>query len=205
MRLSARTLGACALSLLAALATPASAQHAARLTPRLNALSTQPINIIVGFYNLEYERAIGPTTSLGVQATVANDIFSGAFDDSGERYRSAEAKLRYYPNGRVFTGFSVGATLGVSRFSSKPRDSCYFDLFTGCNDPSLERVSATGAKLGFELDYGWLLGADEAFIVAVGLGAKRLIIDDKRTSDGVYTVDYPEAYPTARLAIGYAW
>lgn len=45
----------------------------------------------------------------------------------------------------------------------------------------------------------WLLGASKAFYVGLGLGAKRLFVDEKEVAD------VSGGYPTARVSVGFAF
>ena len=78
--------------------------------------------------------------------------------------------------------FSIGASVGYIDISE---DECEF-----CTDES-----GTSATLGIRADYVWIIGRDQHFTAAAGIGAKRLFNDDLGT----------EGVPIGRLSIGWAW
>jgi hypothetical protein len=162
---------------IAATATTASAQRVEETRsgiPRVNLISANPIGILFEWYNGEYERALSSTVSLAGAAS------SYDFDDA--RYASVDGIVRYYPSGRALRGFSIGASAG---FISIDED---FDC-EGCDDDE------SSATIGVRADYVWILGRDQRFAAAAGIGAKRLLSDDVGT----------EGVPIGRLSIGYAW
>lgn len=172
---------------LAAQATPPPAGVAIPVAKN-QVLSVQPINVVLTVYTAEYERRILPSATLGVGGTYWNQDDD---DDGDISYTSGDVKLRYYPNGRVFQGFSFGGQVGFTRIS-EDEVSC-----EGCSATS---NSASGPSFGFALDYGWLLGATRSFYVGLGVGAKAVFIDDEEFSD-----DVTLRYPTARVSVGYAF
>lgn len=178
-----------ALALPATLAAQAVPQPAgvAIPTPKNQVLSVQPINVVLTIYTAEYERKMGNATTLGFGGTYWND--SGDGDDL--TYASADVKLRYYPNAKVFQGFSFGVQGGVTHLSETLTSD-----FTGGTE---EKNSATGPSFGVALDYGWLLGATRSFYVGLGVGAKAVFIDENDFNDATVR------YPTARVSVGYAF
>ena len=162
-----------------AAAASASAQSASENRagmPRMNLISSNPIGVLFEWYNAEYERALNTTTSLGVAAT--------SYDLDDVRYSSIDGIARYYPSGRALRGFSIGMSAGFVDVDDK-NDGCQF-----CEDES-----GTAATIGVRGDYVWILGRDQRFSVATGIGAKRLLGRDIGT----------EGLPIGRLSIGYAW
>jgi hypothetical protein len=147
---------------------------------RVNLVSANPIGLIFEWYNGEYERAMSSTVSLAIAASSFGDIET----DDDTRYSVLDGIVRYYPSGRALRGFSVGASLGFVDFNDDFDDDCI-----GCEE------SGTGATIGVRGDYVWILGRDQHFAVAAGIGAKRVLGDNI----GV------EGLPIARLSIGYAW
>jgi hypothetical protein len=146
--------------------------------PRQNLISANPIGLLFEWYNGEYERAISNTTSIALAASTFD------FWDGNERYTTVDAIGRYYPQARALRGFSVGASLGFVDVSEP-------DLCAGfCEDDS-----GTSATLGVRGDYVWIIGRDQSFAVATGIGAKRVLADNVGT----------EFIPIGRLSIGYAW
>ena len=62
-------------------------------------------------------------------------------------------------------------------------------------DEACIQEGGTSATLGIRGDYVWIIGRDQVFTVATGLGAKRVLADDVGT----------EFMPIGRLSIGYAF
>lgn len=179
-----------AVAPLIALAVASGTLGAQSVLPKQQVLSIQPISSIVGFYSGEYERVVSQSVTLGIGASYL-DNFLGDNSAEDPHYLSTEAKLRFYPGARPLTGFSFGVTAGFTQVSS--RDN--FCDFSTCTH---DRSSASGPSAGFQLDYGWLLGRNENFAVALGAGGKRLFISDHDTNATL-------AYPTARISVGMAF
>ena len=51
------------------------------------------------------------------------------------------------------------------------------------------------------LEYQWLMGAKKSFALALGGGAKALIVNEDQVTNSTFTAHYP----TARVSIGYAF
>jgi hypothetical protein len=153
------------------------ASAAGQSEARPNVFTIQPLNAVFQFYSAEYERAATKAVTWGL----GGNYFTGAFDDDLS-YASGEFKLRFYPAGTALQGFSVGGALGFTRVN-------------GTDD------SVTGPSLGVLLEYQWLMGEKKNFAVALGVGAKALLIDD----DAVGTNDFVARYPTARISVGWAY
>ena len=86
----------------------------------------------------------------------------------------------------MLRGFAVGATAGVTRYS---------------NVVDTVRQSLSAPTVGILLDYNWLLGRSERFLVGTGIGAKRVLASssERKRAD----VDY--ATITTRLILGFAF
>jgi hypothetical protein len=175
------------LTLTAAALTPfaaASAQQVEVAAPR-NVISIQPINAVLTMYSAEYERQASAAGTFGFGGTYLN-VGSSGIDEV--TYKSADVKLRYYPNGRALMGFSFGATGGFTSLSGTD--------FNGNN------ASVSGPSLGVLLEYQWLLGEKRNFSVALGAGAKALFVKaDQFTGNN----NFITRYPTARVSVGYAF
>jgi hypothetical protein len=148
--------------------------------PRLNLVSANPIGLLFEWYNGEYEHALSSTASIAIAGS-SFDFGDGAKD----RYTVIDGIVRYYPSGRALNGFSVGMSAG---FVDRDHDRDCIEF--GCSDDS-----GTAATIGVRGDYVWILGRDQHFAVATGIGAKRVIGNDIGT----------EGIPIGRLSIGYAW
>jgi len=148
---------------------------------RRNLFSANPIGLLFEWYNGEYERAFSNTTSLAIAASSFGEIDDDV-DDS--RYSAADVIGRYYPGGRALRGFSIGASLGVVNFDDDVPVDCF-----NCEDES-----GTFGTIGVRGDYVWILGRDQRFAVAAGIGARRIL--GSADLEGV---------PIGRLSLGYAW
>jgi hypothetical protein len=170
--------------ILAAVAVPFAAAAAQSVGTPHNVLSIQPINAVFTAYSAEYEHQLTAASTFGVGGT-----FFNVGDDIDEvTYKSADVKLRYYPNGTALMGFSFGGSAGYSSISG-----------TDANDGS--DISVSGPSLGVLLEYQWLMGVQRNVSVALGAGAKAVFVKDADfTSDSFVT-----RYPTVRVSIGYAF
>jgi len=148
---------------------------------RRNLISANPIGLLFEWYNGEFEHVINSTATVAIAASSFSEIDT----DDDLRYSVVDGIVRYYPSARALRGFSIGGSLGLVSFSD---DQSCFDF--GCDDNS-----GTKATIGVRGDYVWILGRDQHFSVATGLGAKRVLGNDHGT----------EALPIGRLSIGYAW
>ena len=155
-----------------------------RREPR-QVLSFQPIQAIAGLLSADYERAIGGGMTLGVGTSYWDSSTLGIGDDVLDaHYFSAEVKARYYPGERPFRGVSLGLTAGGARAS-------FSDVYD-------DHLKASGAKVGVELDYNWLVSRSDRMAIALGVGGKRVFF-------GANGERLTGAYPTSRIAIGWAF
>jgi hypothetical protein len=164
-----------AAALVAASSSAASAQTVEGTRagmPRVNLISANPIGLLFEWYNGEFEHALSSTVSLAVSGS--------RFDFDNANYTGVDGIARYYPSGRALRGFSFGLSAGFVNVD----DDC-----DSCDD------DGSSATIGVRGDYVWILGRDQRFAVAAGIGAKRLLNDNLGT----------EGLPVGRLSIGYAW
>ena len=157
-----------------------------------NVITIAPIALILGqIFAPEYERVISPEASFAIAAGYLDTDFDeklpvGDDSDVDATYLRLETKYRYYPR-QVLDGILVGANVGLSNVDGRTRDSS-----------GTERdFDATGPSIGFELGYARLYGASQRLYVGGIVGAKRIFWD---VPDKVFS-----AYPTIRVAIGYAF
>ena len=141
---------------------------------RPNLISANPIGLLFLWFNAEFEHAVAPTVSLAVAAS--------SYDFEDARYGSVDGIVRYYPAAKAVRGFSIGGSIG---FIDINEDTC-----DGCTDDS-----GSSATVGVRADYVWIIGRDQHFSAAAGVGAKRLLSNDLGT----------EGVPIGRLSIGWAW
>jgi len=168
------------VALVAAMPAVAAAQIS---SGRSTVLSIQPIDAMLTVYAGEAEIALSRSVTLGVGGTYwGPNITDGDF-----RYVSGDLKFRYYPEEKPFQGFSFGGSVGLTQIKAT-------------DDASQSTGSASGPSIGVMLDYNWLLGAQKAFYVGLGAGAKAVFISDKDISDNA-TV----RYPTLRISVGWAF
>jgi hypothetical protein len=150
-----------------------------------NVLSLQPLNaVILTMYSAEYERRTSRSLSFGVGAT----YWDVGEDSDNLKYTSGDVKLRFYPQGTALHGFSFGASVGFSSISATSFDGT-------------AEESASGASLGILIEHQWLMGVSRNFAVALGVGAKAVMVDE----DEISSDDFIARYPTIRISVGYAF
>lgn len=164
-------------------AVPCTAQQAP-LTPTqpyYQTFALNPIALPFGIFSADYERALSPAFTLGVGGTYAD------FDDNLERW--FDVKALYWPGEEALKGFAVGLTAGYH--SSSDRDAGFLEFEDQRHD--------SGPTLGVVVDYNWLLGKRNRFLVGLGIGAKRVLknVDDNSALEQVL--------PSGRLSIGIAF
>ena len=145
-----------------------------------NVVAASPLFAMLGFYTAEYERALPPRASI---ALGGSSSAIGPFS-----YRSADAKVRFYPGERVLEGFSVGVSAGMIGVSSStvPRGSGGF--------------STSGVAVGTEVGYSWLMGRRGNLAVGVGGGFKRIVRLAGHDVSGLHLT-----LPTMRASFGIAF
>jgi hypothetical protein len=160
--------------------TAAVAQTAERSPAVLHdqVLSTNPLGVVVKWFNVEYERKVGPELTFGGSASHFGDL-----DQS-----NAAVLMRWYPAQSALEGFYLGARAGVYRF-----EAYTYDL------RSLQRQTSVMPGAGVEIGYNWLLGPRQNIIAGTGLGLTRL----SGNSDFYSTV--PTVLPALRMNVGIAF
>jgi hypothetical protein len=146
-----------------------------------------PTRTVIGINPLGLPADIG---TLEIENAVAQGITVGAagsyIDVSDSRFTTLEFKLRYYPGDVVLRGWSVGATAGSTRFSN---------IVDG------NRETLVAPTIGLIVDYNWLLGRSEHFLIGTGGGAKRVLASE----DARERAHVDRAVFTARLIVGVAF
>ncbi|HEX7239535.1 MAG TPA: DUF3575 domain-containing protein [Longimicrobiaceae bacterium] len=174
-------LSAAACAALVALAPAAEARAQEAPQPYKQVLSANPLGLLFEYYNAEYERALTPTTTLGVAGS-----YITLFEEAN--YFSLEGKYRYYPQARALDGFAIGGTLGFAQVDAD-------DIDAGEDGDD----TASAFSVGVEIDYNWLVGRDRRFYIGTGIGARRLF-------GGDVPGDVPLVLPTIRLVnVGFAF
>lgn len=158
-------------------ATPAHAQEPA--LEYKNVISANPFGLLLEWFNAEYERVIGESSTVGIggstYSTETEDDF-GETTDQG--YTNADVFYRFYPSGRPLDGWMFGIKAGVT---SVDEEGTFFGY-------------------GFDVNRSWLLGKRNNFYVGVGFGLKRLVGTPE--DEGVEL----KYYPTFRIVnVGFAF
>lgn len=149
------------------------ADEGAAATPtRLNIISTNPILDMFLWWNIEYERVVAPSHTLGLAGSYVS------FDDGDESYTSGSVFYRYYPAGIAPEGFFFGGRFGMTSISEEE-----------------EGITTDGSAFGFGIDIGytWLIGAPKRMALSLGIGAVRYFGGDLEDMDVSTTI------PTIRL------
>ena len=156
------------------------AESAARVPIRYRTyISINPLGIPFDLFSAEVESGIAQGMTLGA---------SGSHIDVGDqRYSSADFKFRYYPSEVVLRGVSVGASVGMLRYSD----------IRGLGT----RESLDTPTLGVIVDYNWMLGAQRRFLIGTGVGAKRILA----SSEDRDRVGLDRAQFTGRFTMGIAF
>jgi hypothetical protein len=177
-----RLLGFLAVVLAATVVHPLSggsvahAQRARVPIPTQTYIGINPLGLPADIFTLEIENAVSSGVSVGGVGSY--------IDVDHWRYTTADFKVRYYPGEAVLRGFAVGVSAGVTRYS---------------NDGAERTLIAPTA--GILVDYNWLLGHSERFLIGTGIGAKRVLASESERQHA--NVDY--ATITTRLIFGFAF
>ena len=121
-----------------------------------NVVSTNPILDMFTWWNLEYERKIASTGTVGLAGSFID------FEDD-ESFKSINAFYRFYPQERALSGFFFGARIGV------------YNVEDG-ND------SETAYGFGIDIAYSWLLGKRKGFSISLGIGRGPIVRRGSRHS-----------------------
>jgi len=153
MSMKAMVLVGLGLLSLAVLPVRVEAQEGVREpVPHTSVISGNPLILLAGWFNAEYERKIAGNMTAGI---------SGGWLDLGDDdYTSVGGFLRFYPQQAAFTGFYLGGRVGVHNVEEDDEDS------------------QTAFGIGVDLGYTWLLGPGRSFYVGLGIGATRLFGGD---------------------------
>ena len=161
---------------------PASGQSSRIPIPYRTYVAVNPLGIPFNIGSAEIESAVASGITLGGAASYTAI--------SHDRYTTFDAKLRYYPSEVVLQGFSIGASVGHSRFS------------TLIGSPTGDvRSGVDYNMIGLIVDYNALLGARKRFVLGTGVGAKRILgHDDDRARLGL-----SQPLLTVRFVVGLAF
>lgn len=165
------------VSLRASAQAPAQSQRVP--IPSRTYIGFNPIGLPADVATFELETGVVQGITLGGVAS-----YIDATDD--RRFTTFDVKARYYPGEVILRDFSIGASIGWTRFSNKP-DSV--------------RQSLTAPTVGLIADYNWLFGHGQHFLVGTGAGVKRVLASHEDRS----RVDIDKAIFTVRFILGYAF
>ncbi|MEP6492300.1 MAG: hypothetical protein ABJF01_06470 [bacterium] len=142
-------------------------------------IGVNPLGVLFQIFSLELESGVAQGMTAGGTVSYV--------DVDNDRYTSADFKFRYYPGEVVLRGFSLGATVGVLRYSTLSDSS--------------RRESLDAPTIGAVADYNWMLGTNHRLVIGTGIGAKRILAgtEDRRR------VDIPRATVTGRFIVGVAF
>jgi len=161
---------------------PASGQSSRIPIPYRTYVAVNPLGIPFNIGSAEIESAVASGITLGGAASYTAI--------SHDRYTTFYAKLPYYPSEVVLQGFSIGASVGHSRFS------------TLVGSPTGDvRSGLDYNTIGLIVDYNALFGARKRFVLGTGVGAKRILgHDDDRARLGL-----SQPLLTVRFVVGLAF
>lgn len=154
--------------------------------PTRTYVGINPIGLPFDIATIEVESAVAPGMTIGG---------AGSYIDVGDpKFTTAEFKVRYYPGDVVLRGISVGATAGFTHFSNKVDESTPNGFVSA-------RETLDAPTLGIIVDYNWLYGREQHFLIGTGIGAKRVLASASERD----RVDIDRAIFTARLIVGFAF
>jgi hypothetical protein len=146
--------------------------------PSRTYIGFNPIGLPADIGSVEVENAIAPGITVGGV---------GSYTDVDQhRFTTFDFKIRYYPGEVVLRDYSIGGTLGYTRFS---------------NVVSGTRESLSAPTVGIVFDRNWIYGRGQHFVVGTGVGAKRVLASTAERK----RADVDRAVVTARLVLGFAF
>jgi hypothetical protein len=132
---------------------------------------------------LEYERANSATSTFGI----GGFHYTQGAGKEEVKFTSGEVRLRYYPGRVALQGFSLGGAIGFASVKG--------------TSPGFIAESQAAPTIGLMAEYQMLLGEKKNFSLAAGLGTKAVFVG----KDEITSPDFRAKYPTARIAIGFAF
>lgn len=150
----------------------------AQTVPHENVVSANPFGLLLEFFNAEYERVVGESSTVGFGGSTFSYDGDAEFGEADERYTNADVFYRFYPSGNPLDGWAFGVKAGITSVAD----------------------AGTYAGFGFDANRSWLLGKRNNFYVGIGFGLKRLVGVDDADNIGL------EYIPTFRIVnIGIAF
>lgn len=152
-------------------------------------LGANPLGIPFDIVSVEAETAVSSGGTIGALGSY-NDI-------NNKRYKTFDARFKYYPSEIAMQGFAIGLTLGYTKFdgelANQPTPVC-----PTCAATTPARGTLNASTLGVLVDYNWTQGPTQRFVIGTGVGAKRILAAaDKRQAIGL-----GRAYVTGRFVVG---
>jgi hypothetical protein len=167
----------------------------------VSTVATNPVGIPFGVLSGEYERAVGTRgLALGVGGLTTFGRSPEVLNDGGsDTFRSLQLKLKYYPAERGLRGFAIGVTAGVAHerelwFGSYAYDASGREVWS-----QRETRARTAPTLGATIDYNFLLGRRQRFLIGLGLGARRPL----GVPDGTGPLTRPFIDPRLQIGFGF--
>lgn len=175
------------VTVLLGITAAAEAQRSSRSDlPFPNVIMTNPFGPIYNMFTAEYERRVTPSLSAGVSGTYWSERLNDEF-----RQNSLHARVRFYPYEQAPRGFSIAVSGGLTRIRGREAETCPPAPADDCI-----RRTTTNPSFGVELATNRYMGPSQRFVLAGGLGVKRLFGD---------VAGDTEILPILRLNIGYAF
>jgi hypothetical protein len=169
----------CLFAVASTVAAQTTNQPAQRIPiPTRTYIALNPAGVVADAATVEVESAIAQGITMGGVGSY--------IDVDHHRYTTFDFKMRYYPGEIVLRGYSVGGSVGYTRFS---------------NIVSGVRQELSAPTIGIVLDHNWVYGREGHFVVGTGLGAKRVLAPSADRD----RADVDRAVVTARLVVGFAF
>lgn len=186
MRISTASLALAAALLVS---TPAAAEQLSLGSesssgPR-NTLTANPIGLLVGAFNIEYERAASDNMSWFIGPSYFGASASTGVSDWSLSAFGLEGGLRFFFSGRAPEGFFLSPSLAIGVLSLESGN---------------ESASAVSFAIGGMGGYTWIFG--DVFDLSIGLGVAH---QTARAEVGGQTLGVSGITPTLRLSIGPAF
>jgi hypothetical protein len=151
-------------------------------------LGANPLGIPFDIVSVEAETAVSSGGTLGALGSY-NDI-------NNTRYRTFDARFKYYPSEIAMQGFAIGLSVGYTKFNGELANQGAVCPTCATTTPARGQLNAS--TLGVLVDYNWTQGPTQRFVVGTGVGAKRILAAaDKRQAIGL-----DRAYVTGRFVVG---
>jgi hypothetical protein len=135
------------------LAAPLQAQEVPAAPPHKNVISVNPFGLLLTWFNVEYERVVGESSTIGVGGSTISDDGDDSDFTEDDRYLNADVFYRFYPGANPLNGWMFGVKAGITSVTD----------------------GGTYPGFGFDVNRSWLLGKRDNFYVGIGFGLKRLI------------------------------